>query len=141
MQLSSSSSFRDIRGSQIYIRGPCASERHLAVNFCTQSEYFTTSNCGFNYNLLALVVSEIFCGSQIYIRGPCAARTSLSRKILTDPQVLAYTYITVKFQLRSSIKVPLTESSIYNRFFKRAPKWGFGGKVHPSLELRIFRHL
>ena len=52
--------------------------------------------------------------------------------------------ITVKFQLRSSINVRLTESSLYNRFrIERSPKmgfWGdfgvgaktFGGKVHPS---------
>ena len=69
------------------------------------------------------------------------------------PQVLAYTYITVKFQLHSSINVRLTESSVYNRLYiERSPKWGFGvfwgerakifgGKVHPSSELRIFRHL
>ena len=69
------------------------------------------------------------------------------------PQVLAYTYITVKFQLRSSINVRLTESSVYNRLcIEMSPKWGFGvilgvgakmfaGKVHPSSELRVFRHL
>ena len=45
------------------------------------------------------------------------------------------------------------ESSLYNRFaLKGAPKLGFGvilgvetktfgGKVHPSSELRVFRHL
>jgi len=30
------------------------------------------SNCVFNFNILALVVSEILGGSQIYVRGPCA---------------------------------------------------------------------
>ena len=60
------------------------------------------------------------------------------------PQVLADTYITVKFQLHSSINVRLTQSSVYNRLYiERSPKmgfWGdfgvgakiFGGKVHPS---------
>jgi len=74
-------------------------------------------------------------------------------KILTYSQVLAYTYITAKFQLHSSINVRLTESSLYNRFRnERSPKWGFGvilgagvkifcGKVHPSSELHFFRHL
>jgi len=28
-------------------------------NFFTQSEYFTISNCVYNFNILALVVSEI----------------------------------------------------------------------------------
>ena len=76
----------------------------------------------------------------------------LSEKILTHAKVLAYTYIAVTFQLRSSINVRLTESSLYNRVCtKRSPKMGFlilgvgakifGGKVHPSLELRVFRHL
>ena len=40
--------------------------------FFTQSEYFTMSTCVFNFNILALVVSEILGGSQIYVRGPCA---------------------------------------------------------------------
>jgi len=51
-----------------------------------------------------------------------------SEKIFDTPQVFAYTYITVKFQLRSSINVRLTESSLYNRFCidsKSSPKWGF----------------
>jgi len=44
------------------------------------------------------------------------------------PQVLADTYITVKFQLHSSINVRLTESSVYNRLcIERAPKMGFWG--------------
>jgi len=44
---------------------------------------------------------------------------------LTYAQVLAHTYVTVKFQLRSSINVRLTESSLYNRFcIERSPKMG-----------------
>ena len=34
----------------------------------TQNEYFGISNCIFNFNFLALVVSEILGGSQIYTR-------------------------------------------------------------------------
>ena len=49
--------------------------RHLdapqRINFCTGSEYFTISKGVFNFNILALVVSEILGGSQIYVRGPC----------------------------------------------------------------------
>ena len=39
-------------------------------------------------------------------------------KMLTYFQVLAYTYITVKFQRRSSINVRLTEGCLYNLTFK-----------------------
>ena len=43
-------------------------------------------------------------------------------------QVLAYVYIVVNFQLRSSIHAGLTERSLYNRFaLKNLPKWGFWG--------------
>ena len=56
-------------------------------------------------------------------------------KILKRAQVLAYIYITVNFQLRSSIHAGLTERSLYNRFaLKNLPKmgfWGdFGGRGH-----------
>ena len=37
-------------------------ERPLAENFCTRSEYLNTSNSVFNFNFLALVVSEIIGG-------------------------------------------------------------------------------
>ena len=51
------------------LRSPGRPQRR---NFCTQSEYFTISNCVFNFNILALLVSDILGGSQIYVRGPCA---------------------------------------------------------------------
>ena len=64
----------------------------------------------------------------MYIRGPCALGRPPSGKILTHAQVLAYAYTTVQFQLRSSINVRLTESSLYNRFcIERSPKMGFWG--------------
>ena len=50
-------------------------------NIFTQSEYFTISNCVFNFNILALVVSEILGGSQIYVRGPYAPCTPPSGKL------------------------------------------------------------
>jgi len=74
------------------------------------------SNCVFNFNILALVLCGILGVSQIYIRGPCAPRRPPSVKILTCAQVLAYIYIIVNFQLRSSIHTGLTERSLYNRF-------------------------
>ena len=51
-----------------------------------------------------------------------------SRKILTCAQVLAYMYIMVNFQLRSSINAGLTERSLCNRFcIERSAKMGFWG--------------
>jgi len=43
-------------GYQIYTRGPYAPWTPLADNFFDKSEYFTISNCVFNFNILALVV-------------------------------------------------------------------------------------
>jgi len=86
------------------------------------------SNGVFNFNFLALLLSEILGGSQIYIRGPCAPWRPPSVKILKPAQVLAYIYIIVNFQLRSSIHAGLTERALYNRFaLKNLPKWVFLG--------------
>jgi len=86
------------------------------------------SNCVFNFNILALVLFGILWGSQIYIRGPCAPRRPSSVKILKRAQVLAYIYISVNFQLRSSIHAGLTQRSLYNWFaLKNLPKCGFWG--------------
>ena len=52
----------------------------------------------------------------------------ISEKKLTHARVLAYAYITVKFQLRRSINVQLMESSLYNRVcVEKSPKMGFLG--------------
>ena len=89
-QLSSSCIFRDIRGSQIYTWGPYAPCTPPSGEFFfTKSEYFTTFNCVFNFNILALVVSEILGWSQIYVRGPCAPRTPPSENFLY-PRRLRY---------------------------------------------------
>ena len=61
-------------------------------NFCTRSEYFTTSNCVFNFNFLAPVVSEIIGGCQIQIKGPCTPRTPPGVKILTHPSTCLCLY-------------------------------------------------
>ena len=86
------------------------------------------SNGVFNFNFLALLLSEILGGFQIYTRGPYAPWTPPSGEILKGAQVLAYIYKIVNFQLRSSIHAGLTERSLYNWFaLKNLPKWGFGG--------------
>ena len=82
------------------------------------------SNGVFNFNFLALLLTEILGGSQIYIRGPCAPRRPPSVKILKRAQVLAYVYIIINFQLRSSILAGLTERSLYN---EKSAKMGFWG--------------
>jgi len=68
--------------SQIYVRGPCAPlyapERTI---FCTRGEYVTMSNGVFNFNFLALLLSEILGGSQIYTRGCYAPWTPPSGKM------------------------------------------------------------
>jgi len=81
---------------------PYATARPYRRNFFTQSEYFTISNCVFNFNILALVVSKILGGSQIYIRGPCALLYALAEKFLYLRRVLYYVYWRFQFQLSSS---------------------------------------
>ena len=97
--------------------GPARFARHLAENFCTRSEYFTTSNCVVNFNFLAPVVSE----SQIYINGPCAPRTPPSGNIFDTPQILAYTYIAYTYirisngAIFNDLERPLTQiTQIFN---------------------------
>ena len=85
------------------------------------------SNCVFNFNILALLLFGILGGYQIYITGPCARRRPPSVKILKCAQVLAYIYITVNFQLRSSIHAGITERSLYNNCIEKSAKMGFWG--------------
>jgi len=101
-----------------YIRGPCATWTPPSGKIIVpEASTFTTSNCVFNFNFLAPVVSKVIWASQICIKGPCAPRTPLAEKILTQPippSTCLYLYNSaVKFQLRSSVNVRLT-------------KWGLG---------------
>jgi len=49
--------------------------------FCTGGEYVTMSNGVFNFNFLALSLTEILEGSQIYTMGPYAPWRPLSGEI------------------------------------------------------------
>ena len=69
-------------GPKFTLGGHTPPGRPQRRNFCTPSEYVTISNCVFNFNILALVLSGILGGSQIYIRGPCAPQRPPSVKIL-----------------------------------------------------------
>ena len=94
------------------------------------------SNCVFNINILAVVFFGILGGSQIYVIGPCAPRRPPSVKILKRAQILAYIYIIVNFQLRSSIHAGLTERCLYNWFaLKNPPKWGFWGILGEGVKI------
>jgi len=88
LNASSSSSFRDIMGFQNYIRKPCTTWTPLAEKNYTQIEYFTIFNCIFNFNFLALVVSETLGWSQIYIRGVLRPWMALAEKCLYPKRVL-----------------------------------------------------
>jgi len=61
--------------------------------------------------------------------GLCAPRRTPSGKILTYAQILAYIYIIVNFQLRSSINAGLMERALYDRFcIERSAKMGISGE-------------
>jgi len=57
-------------GSQNHIRGPCATWTPLAEKNIPKVEYFTISNCIFNFNFLALVLSEILGGPKFTLGCP-----------------------------------------------------------------------
>ena len=58
-------------GAQIYTRGPYAPWTPPSGEIIfTQSEYFTISNCIFNFNILALVVTKILGGPKFTLGGP-----------------------------------------------------------------------
>ena len=85
------------------------------------------SNGVFNFNFLALLLSEILGGPKFTL-GALRSPEAPSVKILTCTTELGYIYIIVNFQLRSSIHAGLTERSLYSRFaLKNLPKWGFWG--------------
>jgi len=62
--------------------------------FSTQGEYVTMSNGIFNFNFLALLLSEILGGSQIYTRGPYAPWATPSVEIFV-PKASTSQYLIV----------------------------------------------
>jgi len=57
-------------GPKFTLGGPTPPVRPKRRNLCTQSEYFTISNCVFNCNILVLVVFEILRGPKFTLGGP-----------------------------------------------------------------------
>ena len=102
-QLSSSCIFRDIRGSQIYTWGPYAPCTPPSGEFFfTKSEYFTTFNCVFNFNILALVVSEILGGPKFTLGGPTPGRPLAENFFLPKASTSQYliVFLISTFQLQ-----------------------------------------
>jgi len=62
--------------------------------FCTRGEYVTMSNGVFNFNFLALLLSEILGASEIYTRGPTPPRTPPSGEIFV-PKASTSQYLIV----------------------------------------------
>jgi len=58
--------------------------------FYTGNEYFVTSNCVFNFNILAAVVSEILAGPKFTLGGPVPPLLPLAETILYPRRVLYY---------------------------------------------------
>ena len=81
-------------------------------NFCTRLQYFV-----FIISTFQLQYFPRYQGVPNLHQGPCAPWRPLAEKKLTHAQVLAYIYVTVNFQLRSSINAGLTERSLYNKVY------------------------
>ena len=53
----------------------------VGANFYMRPEYFTISNCVFNFNILAVVFSEILGGSKFTLGGSVPPVRSLAEKL------------------------------------------------------------
>ena len=70
------------------IGGPVPPVRPLVENYCTRGEYFTMSNGFFNFNFLALLLSEILGGPKFTLGGPTPPGRPLAEKFLYPKRVL-----------------------------------------------------
>jgi len=59
----------------------------LAEFFCTRGEYVTISNGVFNFNFLALLLSEILGGSKFTLGGPTPPGRHLADKFFYPKRV------------------------------------------------------
>ena len=100
----------------------CPPVRPQRKLFCTTGEYVIMSNGVFNFNFLALLLSEILGGSQIYTRGPYAPWTPPSGEIFYPKRVLhnIIVFLISTFQLQQFPR------------FQGGPKFTLGGPVPPS---------
>ena len=92
-------------------------------NLFTQSEYCTISNCVFNFNNLALVVSETLGESQIYVRGPCAPCTPPCGKIFVPEASTSLCLMAFSISTFQLLHFPR---------YQRGPKFTLGGSTPPG---------
>ena len=76
-------------GLKITLGAPCPWTPQWK-SLCTQSEYFTISNCVFDINFLALAVYEILGGSKFTLGGPAPAGRFLAEIFLYQKHVLVH---------------------------------------------------
>ena len=77
-------------GPKFTLGGHTPPGRPIAEKFLYQSEYFTVSNCVFNFKILALVVSEILGGPKFTLGGHVPLVRPLAENFLYPRRVLYY---------------------------------------------------
>jgi len=85
------------------------------------TEYFTISNCVFNFSFLSLVLYEILGWSQIYIKGRCAPWMPLAEKFYTQNEYFGISNCVFNLNF-----LALVVSEILG-----GPKFTLGGPTHP----------
>ena len=75
-------------GPKFTLGGPVPHVRPLADFFSTPGEYVTMSNGVFNFNFLALLLSDILGGPKFTLGGPTPPRRPLEEKFLYQKRVL-----------------------------------------------------
>ena len=94
--------------------------------FCTRGEYVTMSNGVFNFNFLALLLSEILGGSQIYTRRPYAPWTPPSGEFFfTQSEYFTISNCVFNFNILAVVVSKLIGG----------PKFTLGGSVPPCTTL------
>jgi len=59
-------------------------------NFCTPTELFSTSNCDFNFNFLAPVLSDILGGLKFTLGALCPLDTPSGKIFVPKASILPY---------------------------------------------------
>jgi len=95
-------------------------------NIFTQSEYFTISNCVFNFNILALVVSDILRGPKFTLGGPVPPCTPASGNFFCTPGE----YVTMSYGVFNFNFLSLLLSQTLG-----GPKFTLGGPTPPGRPL------
>jgi len=83
--------FRVITGGPKYtLGGHTPLGRPLAEKYFYQSEYFTISNCIFNFNIISLVVTDILGGPKFSLGGPVPPVRPVAKIFLYPRRVRYY---------------------------------------------------